>query len=120
VNTQSPDAKKEFLIVQQRATSEHDCIAHAFLTHEHLETSKEIEARKKMEEEEKQERKHEKEGQEKKEIIKPKCTDKASCEEHPLFALKLHYFERFFDAQHRLKACTYNTFDLTGDFLNMI
>jgi hypothetical protein len=35
VNTKSEDKKKEFLIVQQRALSEHDCIAHAFITHEH-------------------------------------------------------------------------------------
>jgi hypothetical protein len=37
VNIKSEDKKKEFLIVQQRALSEHDCIAHAFITHEHEE-----------------------------------------------------------------------------------
>jgi hypothetical protein len=32
----------------------------------------------------------------------------------------LHYFEKFFDYRKKLKGCTYNMFDLTEDFINMI
>lgn len=31
--------------------------------------------------------------------------------------ITLHYFEKFFDYRKKLKGCTYNTFELTEDFL---
>jgi hypothetical protein len=37
--------------------------------------------------------------------------------------ITLHYFEKFFEPgmqQPKLRRCTYNTFDLTEDFLNML
>ena len=34
--------------------------------------------------------------------------------------ITLHYFEKFFDYRKKLKGCSYNTFELTEDFLSMI
>ena len=31
--------------------------------------------------------------------------------------ITLHYFEKFFDYRKKLKGCTYNTFELTEDFI---
>lgn len=79
--------KKDYVIVQQRAHSEHDRIAHAFLTHKHRDGN---------------------------------ACNSENCSKKELVALTLHYFERFYDADFRLKNATYNTFDLTEDFLSMI
>ena len=74
--------KKEFLILQQRAQSEHDCIENAFLTH-----------------------------------IKVKETNVEGEKDK----FQLHYFEKLFDTKEKkLKRCTYNTFDLTDDFIFML
>jgi hypothetical protein len=37
-----------------------------------------------------------------------------------LHSLTLHYFERFFDASARLKACRYSTLVLNDEFLGLI
>jgi len=41
-------------------------------------------------------------------------------ERNQLATLTIHYFEKFFDDRKKLKACTYNTFELTEDFINML
>lgn len=77
--------KKEYIILQQRAHSEHDCIENVFLTHT---------------------------------VVKEKD---AEGKEAALDKFQLHYFEKIFDTKEKkLKRCTYNTFDLTDDFIFML
>ena len=37
-----------------------------------------------------------------------------------IHSIQIHYFENFFDYLGKLKASTYNIFELREDFLNMI
>lgn len=61
----------------------------------------------------------------KKSSAKAKMSKKKTKAEEPspepeLERITLHYFEKFYDYRKKLKRCTYNTFDLTQDFLQML
>lgn len=85
----------EYALVKQRAHCENDCIDDVFLTFERDIT---------------------------KESITKDGGEKLKLNQTPLKKITLHYFEKFFDYRKKVKpgGCTYNVFELTEDFLNML
>lgn len=98
--------------MKQRANCQNDCIEDLFLTYEREGASNAVPEGKK---ETKADSNAVPDGT-KETMISEKSLEDAN----KIRKITLHYFEKFFDYRKKLKGCSYNTFELTEDFLSMI
>lgn len=102
---------KEFVVVEQRAHNEFDCIENVFVTYTCQKKQKESKVASKESEEE---------SKGPTEQINTENFKNEGEEDYEINKVTLHYFEKFFDSNNCLKRATYNVFDLTEDFIYML
>jgi len=111
--------------VKQRANCQNDCIEDLFLTYEREGASNVVPEGKDTKNASDVVSDGKKETKADSNVVsdgtkETKISEKSLEDATKIRKITLHYFEKFFDYRKKLKGCSYNTFELTEDFLSMI